>query len=243
MAPDPLRLLDEVLARGRRRLRLRGALRGLAAGAWVGALGAVGCGALRQVGLLDDLPAGIAAVAVLLASLAAGALIGAAWRTLADRQTALLLDRALGTDELLVTATWLRTRPPEPRRDRVLDELARAHLPPVSRALPLRLPRHLRWVAAPLAVAAVALLAPAWRPAFAVRAASSADPVVQEGARLAERLAERERPEGVELPEGLERQVSDLARDMQGEELSPEEALKRLEQIVARLAAAAAPLP
>ena len=190
---------------------------------------------VRQIGLLDDQPAGIAAAIALLVPIGLGAVIGAAWRTLDDRDTALLLDRALDTDELLVTATWLRSRPPEPKRNAVLDELAEANLPPMKDALPIKAPRHSRWVPLPLAAALVALLAPAWQPALALRAQQSDDPVVQEGARLAERLAEQKAAEGVELPDGIEREVANLARDMQGEVLTEEEALKRLEEMQQQL--------
>ncbi len=232
---DPLRRLDAALAAGRRRLRLRGAARGAAIGAWVGASGALLCGVVRQIGWLDDAPAAIGAVCLLVGSTLAGAAVGGLWRTLGDRETALLLDRALGTDELLVTATWLRTRPPEPRRNAVLDELAEAHLPPLAKALPVRAPQHSRWVSIPLLLALVALLAPAWRPALALNALTSDDAVVQEGARLAERMAEAKKVEGVELPAGIEREIAKLARDMQGETLTPEEAMARLEEMQAQL--------
>lgn len=192
-------------------------------------------GGARQVGLIDDTPAGIAAAIGFVGPILLGAIAGAAWRTLDDRDTALLLDRALDTDELLVTATWLRSRPPEPSRNRVLDELAETPFPSMKDALPVRAPRHSRWVPLPLIVALIALLAPAWQPALALRAAASDDPVVQEGARLAERLATQKATEGIELPEGIESEVADLARDMQGELLTPEEALARLDEMQQQL--------
>lgn len=233
--PDPLKRLDTALGVGRRRLRLRGALRGAVRGAWVGAGLAVVVALVRQIGFLEDLAAGIAAVLALGLCTAIGTVAGALWKTLEDRETALLLDRAFDTDELLVTATWLRSSPPTAKRDAILEELGRARLPPVDRALPLRVPKHSRWLALPLAIALLGLVLPAWRPALWLRAQGSDQPLVQEGSRLAERVAEGETSEAAPLPDGIEREIADLARDMQGETLSPEEAMERLEEMQAQL--------
>ena len=69
-----LALLVAVLATGRlvAGARLdRSWLQGVAEGtAWIGVLGALSAGVVRQIGILDDTPAGVVAVAALLLSIA-----------------------------------------------------------------------------------------------------------------------------------------------------------------------------
>lgn len=221
--------LERLIVRGRRRLRARGAVRGGAVGAWLGAAGAVLLALAAPLGPLTPVAAGL----ILLGFTALGAAAGAARPTLADREVALLLDRSLGTEELLVTSVHVsEDRAAGP----VLDHLARTlHTDlSVARAVPVQVPRHARFVPLPLLAAALLL----WfgPPQVLLRPPDApADPLAQEGARLAERIAEDEG--GAELPDALEREVAELASDLQGQRLSEAEALERLEELQEQLEA------
>jgi hypothetical protein len=170
-------------------------------------------------------------------SAGAGFAAGALRRRLDDREIALLLDRVLGTGEVLVTAVGLGDRS-DPAADEVFRAAARVVPPPgaIRRALPIRLPRALRWTL-PLAVAVVAAMALAPR-AREIPGASSNDTgskLIREGRTLAGRIAEvREEHPELALPAAGE-DLDRLAKDLQGGELSPEEAASRLKEAQGKL--------
>jgi hypothetical protein len=222
---------QRTIARTRARLRLRGLARGgaigLHAGLWVGA-------ALVAAGKVAALPS-LAAVGV--GGLAAAALTGlgaalGAFRPLPeDRGLALLVDRLAGTDELVVTALHVADGP-DPNRDAILARLAATELPPIGSLLPIRVPRHLRWAFAPLVLAGVAL----WLvPRVHLPWSAAPEPVVEEGRRLEQRLQQlASNPDGPD-PLPIERDVAKLADQLQADELSPEEARQRLDELQKRL--------
>lgn len=218
--------LDRVLAAAARRLALRRA----AFGAGAGGVGGAGVAAAALVARLAGLPVHAAAAVALGAPLlgaATGAAIGALRRGLDRRELALLADRCLGTDEALVTAVHLGGDAPA--------GLDGARL---AADLPLRAPRGLRpalalWAAA---VLGTLLAPPVLAPYGPLAAAGDPGAVVQEGEQLEARLAALEAsPEGSRLPEALERELSDLADDLQGDTLDADEATRRLAELEQQL--------
>ncbi len=185
---------------------------GAAAAALAGPLAAVGVGA-----------------ALIGAAAAAGAAAGALRSPLDDRGTALVLDRLTGSQELLLNALHAVERPEDPNRDAILARLATFDADPA--VLAVQRPRHLRWAALPLALAAALVgLAPrvdlsGWWPT------DPEDPVAAVGEELRERL-QREAPvDGAALPPGLQQQVGDLADELSAGSLSPEDAERRLAEL------------
>lgn len=229
---DATRTLEAALTRARSRLRARGALGGAAIGAQVGAwLAVAAVVALRLSGILS-LP-GTAVAALLLVSVAAavGAAIGAARSPLDRRSLALLVDRLGGTEELLLTALHVAGTD-DPNREEILGRLRRAEVPDPAARLPLRVPRHLRFAAVPVALALLLSFLPALDLA---RPTGHGDPVAEAGERLEERLQELRSEDGVELPPEIEREVAALAEDLQADPMGAEEALQRLEQLQQQL--------
>ncbi|NCG20529.1 MAG: hypothetical protein GWP91_16090 [Rhodobacterales bacterium] len=210
---------------------MRRVVRGGSIGLWVGTTGALVLAITRQVGLLNaDLALPLSAV-VVIGSVAIGGAIGG-WRGALDRrETALLLDRVLHTDELLVTSEWLSKQPPETVRNAILDQLQKVDPARIRRSLPIQVPRRSPWAGGLLALALAGLIAPAWQPALALNAVKSDKLVAREGARLAERLDATLDEDNPVLPNNLVREVSELAAEMTGDELSQEEALDRLNNL------------
>ena len=232
LVKEPIARLDDVLSATRRRLRLRGALRGGAAGAWVGA-GAALLIPLLAWTLRTPIWTSLLAIGGTLAvAVAAGILLGRARARLSDRELALLADRALGTDEVFVTAQGLGET--DPARKAVLDAVLRATSPrpDLRAALPARLPRHLRWAALPLGVGLALLLVPSRPPALG--ATGLADPgqrLRREGEELAGRLDAfaAQHPE-MTLPDAA-RKLDQLADTLKEGQLTEAEARLRLEEI------------
>ncbi len=237
-SPADLSRVERTLQQARRRLRLRRlvSISGVAAhvGSWLAA--AVGFG----VGLLLGWVAGVlVAVGLFLVIVAIAATGAALWPGLSRRELALLADQALGTDELLITALHLH-EVDDPRREAILAQVDAAPQSPrdLLTALPVRTPRHL--MAAPVAWALLGVLlwfAPSTLGPLLGTGEASDDPVVQEGDRLADRLEQLNDDPGITLPDELEREVAALADEMSGDELSPEEALQRLDDLQAQLEA------
>ena len=232
----PLNRMDQVLAAAQRRLRTRRAIRGAAVGAWVGVAAGATAVAIRHLGLVaDPIPVTVAVMGLVIA-VGIGGVVGAARPGLGSRQTALLLDQALQTEELLVTARWIQDLDPTPSRHAVLSALDEVDPAQVPKVLPLSAPLHLRWVGVALLAVVIGLLLPAWRPA-ALNTLGSDDPVAAAGTRLEERLEASELEDTVALPTELEREVAALADEMQGELLTQEEALDRLTELQQKLQA------
>ena len=232
----PLNRMDQVLAAAQRRLRTRRAIRGAAVGAWVGVAAGATAVAIRHLGLVaDPIPVTVAVMGLVIA-VGIGGVVGAARPGLGSRQTALLLDQALQTEELLVTARWIQDQDPTPSRHAVLAALEQVDPALVPQVLPLRAPPHLRWVGVALLAVVIGLLLPAWRPA-GLNVLGSDDPVTAAGTRLEERLEAPELEDTVALPQDLEREVAALADEMQGALLTQEEALDRLAELQQKLQA------
>ncbi len=236
---DPLASVRLLLGRARARLRRRAATRGLEIGVWVGlGLALVGPALRLGIGLPTPIAAGISVAALLLAS-ATGALALLLRKPLDDRDTAFLLDRALGTNEVLVTALGLADRD-DARSADVLAAAGRlaASEPPLDRALPVRMPRTLRW--APVALLALVGLFFVPRRPPAVAVVDPSDPasvLAAEGETLEERIAEirKDTPE-IALPEQVDA-LEELAEQMQEGAITPEAAAERLKEIQESLAA------
>jgi hypothetical protein len=229
-APPEARL-DALLTAARRRLRWRAGVAaaafGLHAGCWLAVPAAVvGWFAAGTPGAL----VGASAVAVAAASV--GGLVGLARTPLDRRSTALVLDRLTGTDELLLAAVHAVDHP-DRNRDEILSRLDQVTTD--ASALGVRRPRHLRWAPVPLALAAALVVAlPRLPDARAWLPHGEPDPVVEVGAELRDRL-ERPSPDGVELPPELRRDLESLAGDLEGGELTQEEARERLAEMQRQL--------
>jgi len=168
-------------------------------------------------------------LALLLCCTGAGAFVGLATRGLDRHQHALLLDRALETEELLITALHLG-EDDLAARDRLLGELELED-GAIRRAIPVRWPRHARWLGLPVIGLAVILALPPWRPA----APEARTALSREGETLQTRMEEASE-DGAILPPDLEREIADLATEMREETLDIEEALDRIDEIQSQLA-------
>ena len=238
MSPRPPPM-DRLLKAAARRLAQRRAVRGATRGLWVGLALSAGALRARWLGWLSPWQAAILAAAI--PTLAAGLGAGVGWMRggLSERELALLVDRCLGTEEAVVTAMHqLQAGSVSPGLGAVVDTLG-ARAGEVAADLPLRPPPATRW-APPTwaAIVALALLSPPLLAPWLRAATGSSEPsaAAAEGERLAERMAElEEREEGSQLPEELQRDVADLASDLQGETLTPEEAVERLESLEQQL--------
>ncbi|MCB9697626.1 MAG: hypothetical protein H6738_12665 [Alphaproteobacteria bacterium] len=231
MLDDRLLHLERTLDRASRRLRARAAVQAGAVGLQVGGglalLLALGC-KLTGAGPVIALAAAGSAVAT---GTLLGLAVGALRPTLDPRELALLVDRLNGTDELLVTSLYV-VGTQEPNRDDILGRLG-PQLPDPRESLPVRFPRHLR--TAPIVLLAAVALA-IWVPPFEqIRFdwfAGPPDPIAEEGQRIEERVdAMLADPEGVALPPELAGELKDLVDDLQGGELSEEEAEQRLREM------------
>jgi hypothetical protein len=165
-----------------------------------------------------------------IAGVASGVAIGLFRPGLTGRELALLLDRALGTDELLVTALHLRDHD-SAARPAVMLALAQrlAMAPAVSGALPLRLPRRTCWLPVLGAAAIATLFAPTRHGVGSPRPPRSA--VGQEAERLARDLEELEAAFEVPLSEELRRDVDDLLAELDRDRLDEQEAVARIEEV------------
>ena len=130
-----------LLSAAQARIRARRVLGGLRVGLAVGLGVAWALAALSR--LWWPLPFGAAWLFPLpvLAASAIGAAVGLLTRGLDRREAAMLLDRALGTNELFVTALHLEKRHEAPGRDAVVAELAAR----TAAEIPLRDVVPVRW--------------------------------------------------------------------------------------------------
>lgn len=227
---DVVRVLLAVAAR---RVRARQVLRGAFAGVGVG-LGVALIAAVTSrlwwplpfgVGWLLPIPVALGLV---------GGLVGGLLRPgLAPRELALLVDRALGTDERLVTALHLAD---DPRREPILAGLDASSARTLRERLPVRPPRRARWL---LALAAAVVIVPFLpQRASSGAAAGPSGPLAAEAQRLQERLAEIAAEHPVPLPEPIEADVEALLDDLDDERLSTDEAIERIDELQRELAAA-----
>ena len=232
LPPDPSSALRAALAATRRRLLFRRAVRGGATGAWFGVIGggAVAAASHHLMGLAWG-PSSLIALTLTGFGVATGSGIAAVIKGLDRHELALLLDRALATDELLVTALHLGDTDPD-ERDKLLAQLD-FDLADLPDRLPVRAPRHTRWLPLPALVIAALLMAPTLRPPTLTTGEQAL--IQTEGDRLAGRIKKVDDSIDAELPDGIDREIAELAADMQGDVLNEEEALARLEELQERL--------
>ena len=207
---DPNETLRLALLGTQRRLTVRKAVRGASGGLWIGVvIGCAGAG-LTHHALGWTLGASLGLVfAGVGGAIAIGAVLAMSSGRLGRRELALLLDRSLQTEELLITALHLGEADLS-ARDELLAEL-RLDPDAIARSLPVKIPKHTRWVAIPALLIPAILAAPPWsQPAPESHGALQAV-----GARLETRI-EEDAAGTAELPNELERQIADLASDMQG---------------------------
>ncbi|MEQ1505203.1 MAG: hypothetical protein ABMB14_23420 [Myxococcota bacterium] len=235
---DGVRAVERTVARARVRLRLRAMVRAGAIGVHLGAAAAIAAiVAARLIALPWPMALAMAAVAGSV-PLALATAVGWLRRGLDRRSVALLVDRLGATDELVLTALHVSVPggPDDPNRASILGRVASNRLPDPRVLFPIRVPRHLRWTAAELVVAAVALFAvppavdlPRWL-------GGPPDPVEAEAERLEQRI-DAAGDDGAALPDTLRREVDDTVRDLADGDLSPAEAERRLAELQDRVAA------
>jgi hypothetical protein len=217
-----LSAISTLIAAARRRIRRRRIARGATIGAWVGVAVAVAVLAASRLWWWSALPPAWA-VALALLALAAGigALIGASRRVLGENELALLVDRAMGTDEALVTLLHLERSGSDLPAVRADLERRVAELPGRDVGVPSHAPRHARWLPLAALVAALILLIPA-RPPLA----PPVGPTAEEAARLAEALEKNEA-----LPSEIKEDLRSLIEGLEDGTISDEEAEQRLRDI------------
>lgn len=217
-----LSAITTLIAAARRRIRRRRIARGATIGAWVGVGLAVAVLAASRLWWWAPLPPAWAlALALLVFAAGIGAAIGAARRVLGERELALLVDRAMGTDEALVTLLHLERSGADLPAVRADLERRVAELPGRDVGVPSQAPRHARWLPLAALVAALILLIPA-RPPLA----PAVGPTAQEAERLAEALEKNEA-----LPAEIKEDLRSLIADLEDGALSEEEAEQRLRDI------------
>lgn len=231
--PTPARLI----AAARRRIRRRNVLRYGALAGWIGiAVAAVILLMSRLWWPLASVPPWTVALAVGLVGAATGVLIGWFRPVLGERELALLVDRALGTDEVLVTLLHLEDKGQAP--EAVTEDLERrvAALPAVSKGLAAGPPRHAWMVPLAAILAALLILLPQREGAVANPVDTDVSAVEEEADRLQEALEEIDEELGEALPEELQDQMDELLKDLEDDKLTPEEAQERIEALQEELA-------
>lgn len=167
-------------------------------------------------------PPWLPALFLLTTGAALGALFGTLRPVLEPRELALLLDRALGTDEVLITLMHLEEIGSAPESVRTDLEQRVADLPRVESGLVHRAPRTAIWLFPALLLAALLLLLP-----IGALVPPPTNPMSAEAERLNEALSEvREH-----LPPDLQRDIDTLVEQLQQGELTPEQAEERLREI------------
>lgn len=231
--PTPARLI----AAARRRIRRRHMLRTGAVGGWIGiGLAAVVVIVSRFWWPSDVVPVWSVALGLGGVALLVGVIVGRLRPVLGERELALLVDRALGTDEVLVTLLHLEEEGKAP--EAVQEDLERrvAALPAVSRGLTAGPPRHAWMVPLAAVLAALLLLLPQRENAVAKTEDTDVTDVEAEADRLAEALEDIDEEAKESLPEDLQEKMDQLLKDLDDDALTPEEAQERIAELQDELA-------
>ena len=105
----------------RRILRRRRIKLGVATGAWCSVACVLGIAGLSRFWWLGPVPAYVVAPIVAVIPPVIGAMLGALWSGLTDREMTYLLDRLHGTDELLITSAHVLDQPQSGSREQILE--------------------------------------------------------------------------------------------------------------------------
>ncbi len=232
--PIPDAPLAAALAALGRRLRALRMARGAVAGLWPG-LGVAGVWVLAgKLALVADPVPGrlLPLVAVVLGGSALGALAGALKPLPGVEDSALLLDRLLGTDEAAATAVGLEGGAAPADLVAALHERLDQDVDPADprllAGLPFRSPRRTRLLPVLLAlVVGAAFLPPLRAPA---RHAPSHD-AAAEADRLVERKEALERELGAELPADVDQAFDDLIAALRKGDAGRAEAERKAERL------------
>jgi hypothetical protein len=219
-----------VLAAARRRLRLRYVARSAALGAWVGVVLASAILGLSRF-WWPWAWLGVPWVALGVGALPAivGAIVGAVRPILSERELALLVDRALGTDEALVTLLHLESKGQAPPSVQADLERRVAALP-VGGGVRPDVPLH-AWLAPVAAVLAALILWIPQLPGAVPPPAGGTPPVQTEAERLQEALEEIEKDSPGEIPDDVKEELDDLVKDMKDGSLDAKQAEERLKAL------------
>ena len=141
--------ISTILGTARRRLRRRSIWNWTAWSLWPAAGMALAIGVMSRFWWPIDAvdPLWVALLGSVLV-VGGGLLYGALRPILTERQIALLVDRTLGTDEVLVTALHLEEQGVDASGHAALMDLERRieHLPAVNQRLPMGMPDRLGWM-------------------------------------------------------------------------------------------------
>lgn len=224
---DPLRSLSRLLQRASRRHRLQRAWRTAGLVGWPGLLFGLGLAGWLRLGGAPAAWATGAGLTLWLLLVGLASVVALALRPLGPRELALLLDRRLGTGELLVTSLHLgqvagpRSRDVQEALSAWLSETRR----PLRAAMPLPWPRHVR--ALPLG-ALLFLAVPSVGP---IPTSTSGGGLAQEAERLRPRTPTPASRPGDDLTD----EVARLAEEMRRGTVSEEEAKARMADLQERL--------
>ena len=226
-----------LIAAARRRIRRRNILRTTAIAGWIGvALAVVTLGVSRFWWPSEVVPPWAIALGLAGVSVLVGVIVGRLKPILDERELALLVDRALGTDEVLVTLLHLESEGKAPPA--VQEDLERrvAALPAVSRGLAAGPPRHAWMVPLAAVLAALVLLIPQREDAVATPENPDQTEIEEEADRLQDALEEIDEELGEALPEELQDKMDNLLKDLEDDKLTPEEAQERIAELQEELA-------
>lgn len=212
-----------LIGAARHRIRTRNTVRAGVYGAWIGVAIGVGLLALSRLWWLQGAPAPwIVSLAALALSAVVGALVGRLRPVLQERELALLVDRALGTDEVLVTLLHLEQEGRDVPAIRADLERRIAALPHLREGVPTGPPRFALWLVPVALAGALLLLVPARVPP-----APPTSALAQEAERLAEALASNTDA----LPRAIQDEIDALLQDLENDAITSEEAVARLNDL------------
>lgn len=220
-----------LIAAARSRIRRRNLIRGAAGGAWVGAaLAVVALGVSRLWWPLDPVSPWMVAVAAAVLPVGVGVLVGALRPVLGERELALLVDRALGTDEVLVTLLHLEEQGHAPEAVRTDLERRVASLGGLGRGVRTGAPITAWLAPVAAALAFLVLLIPA-RPTARAGQDTDTTPVQDEADRLQEALDELEAEHDAPLPDDVQAQADELMEQLSDGTLSEAEAAEKIGEL------------
>jgi hypothetical protein len=224
--------ISTILGAARKRLRRRSIWNWTAWSLWPAAGMALAIGAMSRfwwpIDAVDPLWVALCASMLVLCG---GLLYGALRPILTERQIALLVDRTLGTDEVLVTALHLEEQGVDASDQAALMDLERRieTLPAVNQRLPMGVPDRLGWMLL-LVVLSIGLF---WVPRTQ-RVDTSKDDLSeteQVAEDLEEKIEELEEKYEEPLSEPVAEELAELIEQLKNDRISPEDAAEKIRDV------------
>ena len=226
--------VEQLLGKARRRIRTRHLIRGAVSGLWIGGIGAVLVAWLSRVWWpLPTVSPWVVSAVLGGVIVIGGIVLGAVRRILSERELAMLVDQSLGTDEVLVTALYMKESGRDVIQPTIMADLERRveEIASVREGIGVHAPRRSTWLIAVLAAFVIGLLIPQ-RPG-AVSGAGQQDKtdLQEEGDRLQDRLEELSDNFEQPLPETIEEKVDELVEELQENKLTGEQAAEKIDEV------------